>query len=212
MKVPFSELTDRMSRFRAQMDSASPDWEIALIFTKIHLYYFTGTMQDGMLVIPRNNDAVFWVRQSYERAREESRFPDIRKMNSYRDAAREMGALPKTVYLETVFVSIALFQRLQKYFPFTSVKALDEPVAKVRSVKSTYELSLMEHAGKVHRHVLEDCVPGLLLEGIDEVSLANDLYCLWCGKGTRASYGLGCSTKCSLDRSDSVRVRLLRLA
>jgi Xaa-Pro aminopeptidase len=165
------------------MDSASPDWEIALIFTKIHLYYFTGTMQDGMLVIPRNNDAVFWVRQSYERAREESRFPDIRKMNSYRDAAREMGALPKTVYLETVFVSIALFQRLQKYFPFTSVKALDEPVAKVRSVKSTYELSLMEHAGKVHRHVLEDCVPGLLVEGIDEVSLANDLYSLMVREG-----------------------------
>ena len=183
MKVPKSELTDRMSRFVAQMDNASPDWEIALIFAKIHLYYFTGTMQDGMLVIPRNNDAVFWVRQSYERAREESLFPDIRKMNSYRDAAAVMGALPKTVYLETDFVSLALFQRLQKYFPFTDVKALDAQVAYVRSVKSAYELSLMEHAGAIHRHVLEDCVPGLLVEGIDEVSLANDLYSLMVREG-----------------------------
>jgi Xaa-Pro aminopeptidase len=165
------------------MDIASPDWEIALIFAKIHLYYFTGTMQDGMLVIPRNNDAVFWVRRSYERARGESLFPDIRKMNSYRDAAAVMGALPKTVYLETDFVSLALFQRLQKYFPFMDVKALDEQVAKVRSVKSTYELALMEHAGKVHRHVLEDCVPGLLVEGIDEVSFANDLYSLMVREG-----------------------------
>jgi len=171
MKVPKSELTDRMRRFVAQMDNASSDWEIAIIFAKIHLYYFTGTMQDGLLVIPRNNDAVFWVRQSYERAREESHFPDIRKMNSYHDAAAAMGALPKTVYLETDFVSLALFQRLQKYFPFTDVKTLDAQVAYVRSVKSAYELSLMEHAGKVHRHVLEDCVPGLLVEGIDEVSL-----------------------------------------
>jgi len=183
MKVPSCELTDRMSRFVAQMDSASPDWEIALIFAKIHLYYFTGTMQDGMLVIPRNDDAVFWVRQSYERAVEESLFPDIRKMNSYRDAAQGMGAFPKTVYLEMDFVSLAQFQRLQKYFPFTDVKALDEQVAYVRSVKSAYELSLMEHAGKIHRHVLEDCVPGLLVEGIDEVSLSNDLYSLMVQEG-----------------------------
>ena len=136
-----------------------------------------------MLVIPRNNDAVFWVRQSYERAREESLFPDIRKMNSFRDAAAVMGALPKTVYLETDFVSLALFQRLQKYSPFTDVKALDAQVAYVRSVKSAYELSLMEHAGAIHRHVLEDCVPGLLVEGIDEVSLANDLYSLMVREG-----------------------------
>ncbi len=176
MKVPSSELKDRMSRFRSQMDCTSPDWEIALIFGKIHLYYFTGTMQDGMLVIPRNDDAVFWVRESYERAMDESLFPDIRNMNSYRDAARGMGALPKTVYLEMDLVSLAQFQRLQKYFPFTGVKALDAQVAHVRSVKSAYELSLMEHAGKIHRHVLEDCVPGMLSEGIDEVSLANDLY------------------------------------
>jgi len=183
MKVPERELKNRMSRFVAQMDSASPDWEIALIFTKIHLYYFTGTMQDGMLVIPRNNDAVFWVRQSYERARAESLFPDIRKMNSYRDAARGMGALPKTVYLETEFVSLAQFQRLQKYFPFTDVKSLDAQVAHVRSVKSAYELSLMEHAGAIHRHVLEDCVPGLMREGIDEVEFSCDLYSLMVHEG-----------------------------
>jgi len=183
MKVPFSELKDRMSRFVAQMDSANPDWDIALIFTKIHLYYFTGTMQEGMLVIPQNDDAVFWVRQSYERAVEESLFPDIRKMNSYRDAAAVMGALPKTVYLETEFVPLAQFQRLQKYFPFTVVKALDAQVAYVRSVKSAYELSLMEHAGKIHRHVLEDCVPGLLREGIDEVEFSCDLYSLMVHEG-----------------------------
>ena len=183
MKVPKSELTDRMSRFVAQMDNASPDWEIALIFAKIHLYYFTGTMQDGMLVIPRNNDAVFWVRQSYERAREESLFPDIRKMNSYRDAAAVMGALSKTVYLEMDLVTLEQFRRLQKYFPFTDVKALDAQVAHTRSVKSAYELSLMEHAGAIHRHVLEDCVPGLFEEGIDEVEFGCDLYSLMVKEG-----------------------------
>ena len=72
-----------------------------------------------------------------------------------------MGAFPKTVYMETDLVPFAQIQRLQKYFPFTGVKALDAQVAYIRSVKSPYELSLMEKAGKIHRDVLEDCVPGL---------------------------------------------------
>ncbi len=183
MKVPARELENRMRRFRSRMDRDSPEWEIAVIFAKIHLYYFTGTIQDGMLIIPRNGEAVLWVRKSYDRAVQESLFPDIRRMNSYRDAATSMGAFPKTVYMETDLVPFAQIQRLQKYFPFTGVKALDAQVAYIRSVKSPYELSLMEKAGKIHRHVLEDCVPGLLSEDIDEVELASTLYALMVKEG-----------------------------
>lgn len=183
MKVPLGELESRMTRFRARMDLASPDWEIAVILERINLYYFTGTIQDGMLVIPRNKDAVFWVRRSYERALAESLFPCIHKMKSYRDAATSMGPLPKTVYMETSFVTLSQLQRLQKYFPFMDIRPVDEQVAAVRSVKSAYELSLMEHAGEIHRHVLEDCVPSLLKEGMNEVELASDLYSLMVREG-----------------------------
>ena len=183
MNVPVSELENRMSRFRAQMDRKCPDWEIVAILGMIHLYYFAGTMQDGILLIPRNDEAVFWVRQSYERALDESLFPCIRKMDSYRDIVVVMGPLPKTMYLEMDLVTIAQLQRLQKYLHFTDVKAVDAEVAGVRSVKSRYELSLMEQAGKIHRHVLEDCVPALLLKGIDEVELNSDIYSLMVHEG-----------------------------
>lgn len=53
-KVPLTELKNRMYNFRKQMDISNPEWEIAVIFSKINLYYFTGTMQDGMLIIPRH--------------------------------------------------------------------------------------------------------------------------------------------------------------
>jgi hypothetical protein len=49
--VPLSELDERMKRFRVLMDARHPDWEIALIISKINLYYFTGTIQDGILLI-----------------------------------------------------------------------------------------------------------------------------------------------------------------
>jgi Xaa-Pro aminopeptidase len=176
MKVPITELTDRMNRFRARMDRTQPGWELAAITGKIPLYYFTGTMQDGLLVIPQGGDAVFWVRQSYERAARESLFADIRKMRSYRDIAGAMGRLPSTVYIETDLVPLSQLRRMQKHLPFTDVRAVDDQVASVRAVKSRYELSLMEHAGKIHRHVLEDQVPGMLSEGIDEITFYCELY------------------------------------
>jgi Xaa-Pro aminopeptidase len=176
MKVPLTELTDRLNRFRARMDKTQPGWELAAITDKIPLYYFTGTMQDGLLVIPQGGEAIFWVRQSYERATGESLFPDIRKMRSYRDIAAGMGRLPSTVYLETDLVPISQLKRMQKHLPFTDVRPVDGVVSAVRAVKSRYELALMEHAGKIHRRVLEDQVPGLLSEGIAEITFYCALY------------------------------------
>jgi Xaa-Pro dipeptidase len=183
MKVPLTELTDRINRFRARLDLSYPDWEIAAIVGKIPLYYFTGTIQDGILLLLQGGDAVFWVRQSYERALDESLFPDIRKMRSYRDIATGMGPLPSTIYLETGIMTLSQLSRLQKYLPFTEIRSLDDQVAAVRSVKSPYELALMKKAGTIHREVLEDCVPSMLREGIDEASLTCELFSLMVEKG-----------------------------
>jgi Xaa-Pro aminopeptidase len=183
MKVPLTELTDRLNRFRARMDRRQPGWELAAITGKVPLYYFTGTMQDGILMIPQGGDAVFWVRQSYERAEEESLFPDLRKMRSYRDVAAGMGKIPSTIYLETDLVPIAQLQRMQKHLPFIDIRSVDAEVSAVRARKSRYELDLMERAGNIHRHVLEDLVPGMLTEGIDEVSLTCDLFTVMVREG-----------------------------
>lgn len=183
MKVPLTELLDRLQRFRARMDTTCPDWELTAIVGMIPLYYFTGTMQDGLLLIPRESDPVFWVRQSFERALDESLYPDIRKMRSYRDVASEMGPLAQTVYVETSVMTLVQQERLKKYLPFREMRSVDTQIAAVRAVKSRYELLLAEHAGEVHRHVLEDCVPDMLREGINEVTLGCDLYSLMVAEG-----------------------------
>ncbi|MBN1193895.1 MAG: aminopeptidase P family protein [Methanomicrobiaceae archaeon] len=182
-KVPFPELRDRMDRFRIQMEADNPDWEMAAFFGHINQYYFTGTMQDGMLLIPRDDEPVFWVRRSYERALDESLFSEIRPMKSFRDAFAGTGHLPGTVYLETELVPLALLERLRKYFPFAHVGAVDMPAAKVRSVKSAYELLLLEQAGKIHRRVLEDLVVGILREGMSEAEFGSEVYSVMIEEG-----------------------------
>lgn len=184
-KVPLIELEKRMRRFRDKMDISDPKWEVVVVFSKINLYYFTGTMQDGMLIIPRDADAVLWVRRSIERALDESLFKAIKPMNSFRDAQGTIGngKLPKNVYMETEIVPLALYQRFHKYFPFEEVKSMDTYISSVRSIKSEYELSLMERSGEIHRRVLEEHMPKMLREGMSEAELATELFAVLMEEG-----------------------------
>ncbi|MGO8837929.1 MAG: M24 family metallopeptidase [Limisphaerales bacterium] len=185
IKVPLSELTDRLSRFRSRMDAEKPGWELAAFFGRVNQYYFTGTMQDGLLLVPRDGEPVFWVRRSFERAGAESFFPDIRPMKSFRDAALAVppAAARQVIHLETELVPLALVQRFRKHFPCQEVASLDAPIARVRAVKSPYELAIMERCGAVHRRIMEDSVPAMLREGMSEADLACELYSLLVREG-----------------------------
>jgi Xaa-Pro dipeptidase len=175
-QVPLTELTGRLKRFRAIMDHEHPGWKLAAFFGKINLYYFTGTMQEGMLLIPRNEVAVLWIRRSYERAVSESLFPIIKPMESFRDAAAQTTIIPSSIYIETEFIPIAFLRRFQKHFAFDEALSLDTQIAAVRAVKSSYELDIMRKSGELHRIILEERIPYLLLEGMSEVDLAGELY------------------------------------
>jgi len=54
MELKRQELEDRRIRFCSAMKSAFPDWDAALIVSKVNQYYFTGTMQDALLLIYRD--------------------------------------------------------------------------------------------------------------------------------------------------------------
>ncbi|MCQ1537527.1 aminopeptidase P family protein [Methanocalculus taiwanensis] len=175
-KVPVSEERDRLTRFRRRMERDFPDWEMAAIFGRINQYYFCGTMQDGVLLIPRDGDPIYWVRRSFERARDESLFPAIRPMQSFRDVAKEMGTIPKICHIEAELVPLAHIERFRKHIPVKSFVSLDRQIAYVRAEKSRYEIDLMRKSGEIHRHVLDDIVPELLREGMSEADLGCELH------------------------------------
>lgn len=170
------ELDERLTRFRAAMDRENPDWDTAIVIGKVNQYYFTGTMQDGILLIKKNGAASYFVRRSYERASDESPLETIYPMNSYRDAAAALGAECGNTYLETELVTLGILERLRKHFKLGEVRSLDRVIQSVRAVKTPYELGLIEQSGKVHREFLEDTVPSLLREGISEADFTALLY------------------------------------
>ena len=171
------ELQDRMTRFCDLMTKAHPDWNTAIILSRVNQYYFTGTMQDGILLIKRDAaDPFYFVLRSYERARIESPLNCIYPMSSYRDAAAELGRDCGRAYLEIEIVTIGILERLRRHFDLGEVQSLDRVIQAVRAVKSPYELGWMQRSGKAHQALLEDVVPVLLHEGISEADFVAELY------------------------------------
>lgn len=173
--VPASELEARLERFRRAMDAAHPGWEMAAVNHKVAMYYFTGTIQEGVLLI-RPQDAVFWVRRSFERACNESHFSDIRPMHSFREVAAFYGSAPKVMYVETKKATLDWERMLHKYFAFEELGSFDSVLQDLRMVKSEYELKQMEQSGAIHETVLDIVAPKLINGGISEAQLAIAIY------------------------------------
>ena len=173
--VPASELEARLERFRRAMDAAHPGWEMAAVNHKVAMYYFTGTIQEGVLLI-RPQDAVFWVRRSFERACNESHFSDIRSMHSFREAAAFYGSAPRVMYVETKKATLDWERMLHKYFAFEELGSFDSVLQDLRMVKSEYELKQMEQSGAIHETVLDIVAPKLIHGGISEAQLAIAIY------------------------------------
>ena len=165
-----AELDARLARFRAAMDSDHRDWDTAVIIGKVNQYYFTGTMQDAVLLIGRDGRRAYFVRRSFERAAEESPV-DVREMDSYRDAASAYGGQLGVTYIEGDAMPCAMLERLQKYFNMSKTGSLEHTLRSVRAVKSPYELQWVRESGRLHHRLLTECVPAMLREGMSEAEL-----------------------------------------
>ena len=170
--VPAAELAARLENLRRAMSAAHPDWGMILLDSKIDLYYFTGTMQEGALVITPDEAALF-VRHSYECAVRDSSFADIRPLGSFRGIASAFPHIPETVYVATRTMTLQKLAMLQKYLPFAPA-SIDSILGGLRTVKSAYELECMRHAGKIHAKV--DLVGTETAEGAMDLAITVGWY------------------------------------
>lgn len=177
MKLTERELDFRVERFARQMDIDHPDWDSAIFAHKVNQYYFTGTMQDAILIFRRGKTRPsLYVRRSYERAASETVFPAIYPMNSYRDAAEREGGDLGNTYMELEIAPYAMIQRIQKHFKMRSLSSLENTIMYVRSRKTEYELYWQKQASAQHHKVLTEAVPALLREGMSEAEFVGELF------------------------------------
>jgi Xaa-Pro aminopeptidase len=175
MELTHQELENRRTRFCESMTAAFPEWETALIISKVNQYYFTGTMQDGLLIIKRDGYVGYFVRKSCERAKLESPSANIYPMNSYKDIAQITDTKLGSTYLESDVVTLTIFERLKKSFQMSSINSLDSVIKYVRAVKSPYEIYWLTQSGRQHDELLNNDIPALFKEGISEAELFGEI-------------------------------------
>ncbi len=170
------ELEQRLGRLHAALIQSGHRYDTAIICNRVNQYYLTGTMQDGLLVLRRDGSVLFFVRKSVRRAGLESPLPIIRPMSSYKDMLNSIPADLGSVFIETGTMTVAILERLKRHFTIDRVHSIEGIIARLRMVKSPYEIALIREAGVRHGALLNQTVPALLRPGISEAQLMTDIY------------------------------------
>ncbi len=171
--TPREELERRISGLQSHL--ASREVDAALIGQNIDLFYFTGSMQSGMLVVPASGQAIYAVRRVLERARRESGLEQIVPLESFRqlpDLVRQAaGAATRRIGLELDVLPVLVRDRITAGFSGVEWTDASPAIRGLRSVKSPYEVAKIRESAKLAALIVETAAQSLR-EGITELDLA----------------------------------------
>ena len=174
--VPPKEIFSRISRLQQKLPDAAIDG--AIIIDRINIFYYTGTIQDGILFVPADGIAVFFIRRSLERAKKETPLKALVQLSSFRELpARldEYGYRVSRLGVDETTIPVSIFKKLSSSFSRIAFKDIGSLLSTIRSVKSDYEISLIREAGKRHKAIY-DRIPGLIKEGMTEWELGSAIH------------------------------------
>ncbi len=172
-KTPGEELHIRIGALQSVM--ALDDIDGALIVHNTNLFYFTGTVQQSYLFIPREGAPLFCVKKNLDRALLESELENIISVSGTGDLQKILADHGHTrinrLGMELDVLPVNHYLRYLDAIKPGEMVDIWPSVQKIRSVKSEYELDLMREVA-----VLSDFMVRTgrrrLREGITEIELA----------------------------------------
>ncbi|SEM51062.1 Xaa-Pro aminopeptidase [Syntrophus gentianae] len=172
--TPREELEKRLNALRSRM--ANQGISFAVILQNVDLFYFTGTVQKGVLVVPADGSPVFFVKKSISRALYESplEITPIRKPKDIRDVLREKNMLKGTGAMELDVVPVLLFEQWKSILGYEQMADISPLVKQVRVIKSEFEIKQILKSGEIVSHVFRKA-KDLVREGRPEVEIEADL-------------------------------------
>ncbi|MCA0756778.1 Xaa-Pro peptidase family protein [Paenibacillus sp. N4] len=175
--IPAELIRQRIGRLQQAMQTANIN--AFLITQNVNLYYFSGSMQNGYLFVPRSGEAAFYVRRSVSRAKLETPIR-VKELGSFRHfgqalvkdyplltgegegrlIAADLDVLPAQTYLKLAELLSGA----------ASIRLIDgsEHIRRLRMIKSAWELERIDAAAKAAAEALEAALPELR-EGIREL-------------------------------------------
>lgn len=174
--TPASELETRYKKLQTLMVTSGLD--AVLMMQNADLFYFTGSIQQGVLYVPASGEPLYLVRKDFGRARMECGLKEVIPFNSPKDIPAKVAEYgypqAKQLGMELDVLPVTLFQRFQKALTGSIISDATPLIRTVRAVKSDYEISIMKDAAlqvdKVYKRARE-----VIRAGMSDLELAAEL-------------------------------------
>jgi Xaa-Pro dipeptidase len=174
--IPVQEIENRLLTLHAGMSERG--WDAVLIVHNVDLLYFSGTMQNALLFVPREGDEILMVKKYEERARRESAVEQVVPLGSWKEIPslirEHHGMLPQKIGIELDVLPARDYVRLQEICAGVEIVDSSSMIKGIRKIKSDYEIRLMKKAGEIGREVYAE-MPRVLQEGMTEIEIAGIL-------------------------------------
>jgi len=185
--IPLQELEYRWDRCRNLLTKYLPEAEGIIIFSRLNIYYLTGTFGSGLLWLPLTGEPVLLCRRGLKRAELESPIKQIFPFQTYKDTEgilRNAGSpVSKTIAVEMNGLSWSLGSSFTKYLSGQNFLPGDKIISMTRSKKTEWELRRLREAGEKHAKCLMELLPPLLRKGMTELEIAHTISNLFFAEG-----------------------------
>lgn len=170
--LPPREAADRVKRLQAWMREDSVD--AVFIFQNADLYYFSGTIQRGLLAIPCSGDPAYLVNKSMARAERESAWMHLVVLPRMDDIPKILGAEGfgpfARIGLETDVLPTDYYLRMVRLFPETEFSDASHAIRTIRMIKSPYEIEQIKRASQMLESAWRR-LPGWIHPGATELEI-----------------------------------------
>ncbi len=174
--VPPKEVFSRISRLQQELPDTSLDG--AIILDGINMFYYTGTIQNGVLFVPAGGEPLFFIRRSFERAKRETPLEALVQFGSFGELPARLddyGYQVSRLGVDETTIPVSIFKKVSSAFSRTAFQDIGLGLSMIRSVKSDYEIGLIREAGKRHEAIY-DKIPGIIQEGMTEWELGSAIH------------------------------------
>lgn len=146
--TPAEEIHTRIAKLQERLRGARLD--AAFLVQNADLFYFAGSIQQGILVVPAREDPVYFVRRVFERAVEESPLANVRRIGSPMEVTSyyaQRNVSFGIVGFELDVLPVGTFLRFQKVFPGAKPEDVSPIVREIRASKSAHEAGVLRRNG-----------------------------------------------------------------
>jgi len=168
--TPKEEIETRLEGLRKRM--ALEDISFTVILQNVDLFYFTGTVQKGVLIVPADQPPFFFVEKSMYRAGMESpleiipikKDKDIGSILSDKNIIRGRGGMELDV------LPVTLFERWKSILGHDNFVDVSPLIKDLRLIKSAFEIAQIIKSGQIISHVFQKAKE-IIREGMREVDI-----------------------------------------